>query len=45
MKVSSASQSATNAQWPEAITAAAAVINSGAALEKLRNWQKFCAAS
>ena len=45
IKVSSASQLATNAQWQEAITAAAAVINSGAALEKLRNWQKFCAAS
>jgi anthranilate phosphoribosyltransferase len=45
IKVSAASQLATKVQWQEAITAAAAVINSGAALEKLRNWQKFCAVS
>lgn len=45
IKISAASQLATTAQWQAAITAAAAAINSGAALEKLRNWQKFCAAS
>ncbi len=45
LKIAAASKLATTAQWQAAIAVAAAAIENGAALEKLRHWQKFCAVS